>query len=143
MRNAKTVMMGDVSGFEGRHQFKKLGMREAYDRLERAYDYILPCDRYLLEQYFVHRTSLSRIAESMRHCPKTIRRRLKKLIVRIHSAEFDYLVLYGPTLSRDVYRVGDCIFLKGYSFSQTRKLTGLSLHHIRSYLLEITQSVGL
>ncbi len=142
MRQAKTISMADVSGFDGRHQHVKTDMRNAYERLDRAYEYLLPSDRYILEQYFVHKTSMAEIARATRRCPKTIKRQIKKLVIRIHSLVFDYLILYGPALERELFKTGDFVVFRGYSVSQASKLTGFSIRKIRHHMLILKQKAS-
>ena len=51
------------SGFDGRHDYKKADMRNAYERLDRAYEYLLPSDRFFCwSSIFLHRTAMCEIA---------------------------------------------------------------------------------
>ena len=142
MRQSKIISLADVSGFEGSFEDQKADTRTAYERLDRAYEYLLPNDRYVLEQYFVHGTSMTKIAGATRRCPKTIRRQLKRLVLRIHSMFFDYLILYGPAMEREKYKACDFVIFKGYSIVRASKKMGVSIRKVTKYLDELKEEVG-
>ena len=101
--------------------------------LERA-QYLSEPDRLLIEQVYQHGISITDLARLTNNPSRSLRRRVVRLIQRMDSPMFMFVVRNQFRLPPEALRVGQLVLCQGHSLRRAAKVAGRSLHHIRRHL---------
>lgn len=94
-------------------------------------------DRILIEHVYRDGRTAADFARLARRNVRTVQRRIKSIIKRIYSAEFQYLLAHEEVLPRDYRSTARRLFLEDQGLRATARLTGLSLHAVRLHRIQI------
>ena len=94
-------------------------------------------DRLLVDQVYRYGIAISDIARLHGHAPRNIRRRVAKLLVRLNSPLYKYVVFHHDKLSEDIRRVAVLVVLHGHSLRRAATISNKSLHRIRENIKEL------
>ncbi len=111
--------------------------RDTAERLLSYADLLDRADRALLLAIFDRGLSAAEFARAMDQPPRTVRQRVQRLVERIGSARFQFVIRnrYGwPTARR---QVGQAVFLRGLTQRRAAAQLGLSLHQVRQEIERI------
>ncbi len=115
-------------------------LRQQRALAERILDYVDPLrtgDRALLRAIYDRGMTASDFARAVGQRPRTVRRRVQRLLERIGSDHFQFVLRQRQDWPSTRRRVAELVFLQGASQRQTAASTGLSLHQIRQEIARI------
>lgn len=111
--------------------------RRHRDDIERLLDrasHLPATDRVLVEQVYRHGVPVVDIARLSGQPPRKLRRRLARLLKRMNSPLFAFLIRHGDQLPQPLRRTGELIVLEGHSLRRAVSLSEQSLHRVREHL---------
>lgn len=120
------------AGVERRQQRR----REIEDLLELA-DHLDQRDRLLVQQVYQYGVSLAALAQLTGRSPKAVRGRIRKLMQRMRSPVFGYVVLQGEALPARTRQVAQEVVVRCRSLRATAAYLGLSLHAVREQMAAV------
>ncbi len=112
--------------------------REHAERLLQRAAFLSDDDRLLIEQVYDRGVSICDLARLTHTQPRRLRRRVVKLIQRLDSPLFLFVIRNDNDLPRDTRLVAKLAICNGYSMRRVAHLTGRSLHFVRQQLQCIT-----
>jgi hypothetical protein len=111
--------------------------RNCRDDIERLLDraaYLSGHDRVFIEQVYRHGVSLPDVSRLSGQAPRRLRQRLARLMKRMNSPLFVFLVQHGMQLPEPLRRTGELVVLEGNSLRRAGFLSEQSLHRVREHL---------
>jgi DNA-directed RNA polymerase specialized sigma24 family protein len=102
----------------------------AVQLLEHVGDLDAP-DRVLLRSVYEHGMSASELAAVAGRQPRTLRHRLRQLVKRITSAEFQYVIHYRRGWPAERRAIVERLILRGHSQRRVAADLGISIHRVR------------
>ncbi|MFA9479654.1 helix-turn-helix domain-containing protein [Phycisphaerales bacterium AB-hyl4] len=111
-----------------------LDRRDAAERLLQRAQYLAPHDRLLLEQIYRHGLSVADVARLLNDRPRTLQRRVKRLLTRLNDPLFRFVAGRLEMLPRDMQTTARLVVLEGKALRDTARSTGLTLHRVRQHL---------
>lgn len=112
----------------------RIGTRRRTEGLVNCAAYLELSDRALVESVFERGMSVAALARAVGDDPRHLRRRLKRLLNRISSREFQFVLRARRHWSDNQQRVADAVILRGRTQRQAASELNLSLHQVRTYL---------
>ena len=88
-------------------------------------------DQRVLTAFLVGGVPTAAIAASLQCSRRTVTRRVHKLLQRMNSPTYLYVLRQGSLLSRRQREVAKALFLEGQSIRQAARATGESIHYVR------------
>lgn len=111
---------------------KKLSERRVDTIRERA-DWLEPDERSLVLAVYRDGRTATEIARLQSSEPRTVRRRLKRAVLRLHDPRFLYVIRHNSKWSPTRRRVALALFRSGLSIREASKSLGISVHHVRRH----------
>ena len=105
--------------------------RDAAERLLDYADYLGGADRALLRAIFDRGLTAAEFARAMDQPPRSVRQRVQRLVERVGSARFQFVMRNRYAWSTARRQVAESIFLRGLTQRRASALLGLSLHQVR------------
>lgn len=90
-----------------------------------------PSDRALINAIYRHGMSAAEFARAVHMTPANIRNRVRRIVRRMISAPFRYVLAHRSGWPHAMRRVAEAIFLEGRTQREAAAATGVSLHHVR------------
>ncbi|HRP63096.1 MAG TPA: sigma factor-like helix-turn-helix DNA-binding protein [Phycisphaerales bacterium] len=90
-----------------------------------------PSDRALINAIYRHGMSAAEFARAVHMTPANIRNRVRRIVRRMISPPFRYVLAHRSGWPRAMRRVAEAIFLEGRTQREAAAATGVSLHHVR------------
>lgn len=103
---------------------------------------LAPSDRNLLLSVWVNNGSAELMAHLAKRHPQTIRRRIRRLLDRVHSPAFLAAARAIPYLRPDQAGIARLHLCQGRSLRQTASAAGLSLHEVRRLVSEVRGTIA-
>jgi len=97
-------------------------------------EHLEPADRALIESVFERGMSAADLARAMGRDPRHVRRRLKRLITRMSSRPFQFVLRCRDKWPVNQRRVADAIVLRGLTQREAADELDLTLHQVRTYI---------
>jgi len=126
-----------TAGVTVRDQWRRVDQRGLADGVLAMAVHLGDEDRFLIEQVFDHGIRMSDIARQRGRSRSTVQYHVKKILIRIRSPLFRFLVGHGDLLLVELRRTGKAVILEGRPLREAAQLLGLSLHTVRQHLAAI------
>lgn len=97
-------------------------------------EHLDPADRALVVSVFERGLSAAELARATGRDPRHVRRRLKRLIARMASRPFQFVLRHRANWSLNQRRVAEAVVLRGRTQREAAAELGLTLHQVRTYL---------
>jgi len=110
------------------------GYRDWAERILARAEHLEEADRQLIEQVYGRGTPLSVVAKMAHQPPRTLQRRLKKIIEHVNIPMFMFIVQHGDLLSGPQRQVARLVVLQRRSLRQAACLADISLHWVRRHM---------
>ncbi|MEM9019303.1 MAG: hypothetical protein AAGC44_01970 [Planctomycetota bacterium] len=117
---------------DARTRRARVALRDRPEQVVRLAQHLPTLERRLIEQHLMDGLAVADLARLYREHPRTTRRRIERLVTRMHSPEFRLTVLHPDLLPRELRRVAQLLFVQGRSLRETARLTRRTLHRIRN-----------
>lgn len=96
-----------------------------------------PDERALIQSVYDAGLTVARVAALRRECPRSLRRRLRRIIGRLLTPRFAYVMR-----SRDAWpvtrrNIATCIVLHGHSMRKASRMLECSLHTVRKEMQKV------
>ena len=117
---------------DARTRQARLTLRDRPEQVVRLAQHLPTLQRRLIEQHLMEGLTVADLARLYREHPRTTRRRIERLVERMHSPEFRLTVLHPDLLPAELQRVARLLFVQGRSLRDTARLTRRTLHRIRN-----------
>ena len=111
-----------------------LDRRARAQAIVRNAEHLLPEERALARAYFVEGMSASEVARLAGTTPKTVLRRIDRMVARVTSLRFVFAVNHRKSLGRMRGRVATACLVQGLSMRETSRRFGVSIYVVRSHL---------
>jgi len=116
--------------------------RDQVERLLERADYLEDADRLLVEQVYRHGMPVTDIARLTGDRPRNLQRRVAKLLKRLNSKLFLYVISHKDSLASSVRRSSELVVLHGHSLRRAASLSHRSLHQIRQDIRALRAMAG-
>jgi len=123
------------------HDFRRRRSREAVLRLLAASTWASPADRALIHAVYDQGMSVEAVAAVRCQNPRTLRRHLHRIVDRLGSDAFAYVVQHRRRWSPERRRIATACILEGLSRRQAAAALRLSLHRVRREMLIVEASL--
>ena len=117
-----------------REQDAKETLRRRTEGLLTYAEHLDSADRALVEAVFERGASAAGLARAMSRDPRHVRRRLKRLINRMSSRMFQFVLRQRMHWTPNQRRVAEAVVLRGLTQRQAASELGLTLHQVRTYM---------
>ncbi len=107
--------------------------RDLVERIVERADLLAPADRALVHAHYRDGRSVVEIARLRGGSPRSLRRRLKRLVERELDPLFAFVARRRASWSHTRRRVATSLMLEGRSMRETGQRLGLSLHTVRRH----------
>ncbi len=107
--------------------------RDLVERIVERADLLAPSDRALVHAHYRDGRSVVEIASLGGGSPRSLRRRLKRLVERELDPLFTFVARSRTSWSHTRRRVATSLMLEGRSMRETGERLGLSLHTVRRH----------
>jgi DNA-directed RNA polymerase specialized sigma24 family protein len=97
-------------------------------------EHLAAADRALVVNVFERGASATDLARAMGEDPRHVRRRLTRLVKRLASREFRFVVRHRSGWTPNQRRVADAVILRGMTQRDAARALHLTLHQVRTYL---------
>ena len=108
--------------------------RTAAERLLDAADHLPPADRLLLRHVYDRGAPITELARATGVCPRSLQKRVARLVRRTREPLFRFLCAHGDTLPPDTRRLAALVAHRGLSQRAAARHAGVSLHTLRGAL---------
>ncbi len=105
--------------------------RDAAEKLLDYADFLESADRALLRAIFDRGLSATEFARAMGQPPRRVRQRVQRLVQRLGSTPFQFVLRNRYAWSAARRQVAESIFLRGLTQRRAAAQLGLSLHQVR------------
>ncbi len=134
--------IGNLDALPGRllprdHDFRRRRSRDAVLRLLAAATWASPADRALIHAVYDQGMSVEAVAAVRCTNPRTLRRHLHRIVDRLGSDAFAYVVQHRRAWSPVRRRIATACILEGLSRRQAAAALRLSLHRVRREMVII------
>jgi DNA-directed RNA polymerase specialized sigma24 family protein len=109
-----------------------LDRRDAMEQVMTLARHLDTPDRDLVRSIYDRGLTAAELARASGQSAPRIRRRLNKVLNRLASPEYRFVLRFGETWPGERKRVGEAIFVMGWTQRDAAKRTGLSLHTVRT-----------
>lgn len=116
---------------------RRIGYREDVDFLLEMAKHLSHRDRSLIEYLYRDGRSAADYARLSRRNIRATQKRVKSLIKRIYSSEFQYVLAHEKVLPREYHATVRRLFLEDQGLRATARLTGMTLHAVRQQRTEL------
>lgn len=122
--------------------------RDLAERMVEAAPYLAGPDRYLVEGVFRDGRSIAELAAAWgqspppRYAPRALRRRLHRVVERVHSPKFQMVVEWRGSWEPVRRRVATACVLHGLTFREAAESLGMSVHAVRRHFDAIEGVLG-
>lgn len=111
--------------------------RALAERLLRMSEHMTNRDRMLLRSIYDRGLSASELARAVGVHPRTVRRRVQRLVERAASPVFTYVLREREGWPSTMRRVAELVFLEGCSQREAAKRLSVSLHQVRQVTVRV------
>ena len=94
-------------------------------------------DAALLRSVYDHGLSATQLARALRQHPRAVRARVHRLIMRISSPGFQFVVRQKDRWPPRRRQVAECIILRARTQRQTARDLGITVHEVRKHLAHL------
>ena len=108
-----------------------LNRRMIAEKVVMRAEFLDSTDRALLEAVFDKGITAAEIARTIGERPANMRRRVRKLVERLGSNPYQFVMRQLENWPPCQRRVGESVFLKGLSHREASQQLGMSLHKVR------------
>lgn len=108
--------------------------RNAIEKLLDRAKYLNETDRALIDQVYRYGSSISSVARISGQRAANLRRQMAKLLKRVNSPLFAFMIVHGDLLPVKVQRTAKLVVLKGYSQRRAADVSGQTLHRVRRHM---------
>jgi DNA-directed RNA polymerase specialized sigma24 family protein len=122
-----------VARAAGADRARVLRRREAVERVLDAAGHLADADRVLLDMLYRDGRPVSDVADLLGRPRHAVRRRVRRLLRRVHSRRFRFALRHAELLPPPVRAVARAHVLQGLTLRQTARRTGLPLHTVREH----------
>jgi len=120
------------SDLDSGHQWSgTASLRSFAERVVDLADHLPASDRALLRGIYDRGMSAAEFARAIGQRPRTVRRRVHRLLSRVTSPAFQFVLRSAGRWPERRRRVGTLVFLHGCSIRGTARQLGVSQHRIR------------
>jgi DNA-directed RNA polymerase specialized sigma24 family protein len=105
--------------------------RGTVERLLDLADYLAAPDRALLRGIYDRGMTPAELAQVLGRRPRGIRGRVQRLVERIGSPRFTFIVRNSSRWPKSRRRIAEMVFLQGRSQREAAETLGLGLHRVR------------
>ncbi len=116
--------------------------RNHTERILQRAEHLHESDRLVIEQVYARGMSITALARLTRTSPRKLQRRMVKLIRRLDSPIFLYVVRNRYHLPDETRRIAELAICRGQSMRRIATVTGMSLHHVRQQLQSLYAMAG-
>ena len=109
----------------------RLHLRQQTEQLLHLAQYLAPSDRELVCSIYHHGMTPTQLARAIGARPRAVRARLQRLLTRINSPTFRYVLATRHKWTPRTRRIAEAIFLRGEAQRQTAARAQTTLHHVR------------
>lgn len=120
------------AGVERRH-----ARRNEVESLLGLADHLEERDRLLVQQIYQYGLSLAALARLTGRSQRAVRGRIRKLMARMRSPVFGYVVLQGESLPARTRQVAEEVVVRCRSLRSTAAYLGMSLHAVREQMAAV------
>ena len=108
--------------------------RNHIEKLLNRAQYLDETEGALIEQVYRYGNSISSIARVSGQSAADIRRQIARVLKRINSPLFTYMITHGDLLPAKVRRTATWVVIKGYSQRRVADMSGQTLHRVRKHI---------
>lgn len=94
-------------------------------------EFLAPADKALLVAVFERGITAAEFARAVGKRPETMRRRVQRLVERLGSSPYQFVMRQLKNWPPTQRKVGESVFLRGLSQRQASKQLGMPLHGVR------------
>ena len=94
-------------------------------------EFLDSADRALLQAVFDRGVTAAEIARAIGERPEALRRRIQRLVVRLGSDPYQFVMRQLSQWPSCQRKVGESVFLRGLSQREASQHLGMSLHRVR------------
>ena len=119
--------------------------REMADLIVARAEELPPGDAALLESIYGDGRSVTSLAPMLGCDVRKLRRRVKRLVARLHSPEFTFVISHRHKWTPSRRRVAEACFIRGLSIRQAARDLNLTYHTVRRHaeaLRALVQAAG-
>lgn len=113
--------------------FRRRVDREFVERVLSRAEPLPDADRELLHMIFASGRTAVDAARLLGMPPRVVRRRLRSLVIRLHTARYLFVSLHLESWSATRRRVAAACFINGWSLSRAASELRLSYHQVRRH----------
>lgn len=110
---------------------RRITRRAQTERLIDLASHLCTQDRVLIEQVYRYGIPAGDIAQLTGESPRSVRRRLTRVLGRLTSPLYGFLVMHRDVLPGPVRRTAELVVFKGYTLRGAAGETGTTLHRVR------------
>lgn len=111
-----------------------LDRRDAAERLLQRAQHLARPDHLLMEQIYRHGLSIADVARLLNERPRSLQRRVKRLLLRLNDPLFIFVAGRFDVLPREMQATARLVVLEGRPLRDAARITGTTLHRVRQHL---------
>ncbi len=108
--------------------------REAVERITARAQWLENTDRQLIMAVFEDGKRLKDLAALMNVSPRTLRARLRRLVLRVSSELYQFVALHAESWPPNMRRAAEACVFKGLSIKDAAIDLGVSYHNVRRHI---------
>ena len=108
-----------------------LNRRSIAEKVVMRAEFLDSTDRALLQAVFDRGITAAEIARAIGERPETMRRRVQRLVERLGSNPYQFVMRQLKNWPPCQQKVGESVFLRGLSHREASQQLGMSLHRVR------------
>ena len=123
---------------QAQHLIQSIDLRrtevsQAQDEVTLWSDFLADCDRAVLHSVFLHNMQVRAVAAASRTSPDTLRKRIRRLLQRITSSEFQFIARHIAVLPPPTKAIAQLCILQGFSISEASEKLRLAPNYVRQH----------
>lgn len=122
---------------QAQHLIQSIDLRRtdtlAHDEVTLWADFLADTDRAVLHSIFLHNMQIRSIAAAGKTSPDTLRKRIRRLLQRISSTDFQFVAKHLAVLPPPTKAIAQLCILQGFSISQAAQKLRLTPNYVRQH----------
>ncbi len=123
---------------QAQHLIQSIDLRRteasyAQDEVSLWADFLADADRAVLQSVFLHNMQIRSIAAAGKTSADTLRKRIRRLLQRITSADFQFIARHLDVLPPPTKAIAKLCILQGFSISQAAEKLRLAPNYVRQH----------